>query len=419
LNCPAGIKRLARIAIAVAMAVPATAAAQAAGDSADVLPKGLFKADVHYVYTTTGTLSRQGALPEENAGEQVALLRELVGASSDFGNANIAYRGSAQVLAPALFYGVHSRITVGMVLPIFLSARVDINDLNVGTGAIGYNPDFASDPVRQSPILSASDPRALRGEEGINRLLTDAFQYQPVESWSNKGLGDLQAYARANVLKSRYAKAAVQTGVTFPTGEADAIDNLVDFGLGGGNLDVGALALFDVVPTKSFGFNLRAGYTVQLPNKQNARVFENASIPLAPAEELPDDLAMLGQEREVVRDLGDVFQAGTTLRAKLGIWMVSGNYDFFSKGADSYHSRAGDHPAMSANTAYNIHKVGGAVGVDFVQKFLKGKAPLPIMFDVNVSQAFSKNDPSNMFTVMSRLTLFFGSADAAKNASKE
>src|SRR5262245_7164392 len=121
-------------AIAIAALSPRPASAQWGGESAEVLPRNLFSAMVNYVYSDTGLRSQRGALSQADQSEETNLLTDLVGPSSNFGGATISYRGSAQVIAPSLFYGVTNRVSVGFVLPIFISARMDLHRLEVGTG---------------------------------------------------------------------------------------------------------------------------------------------------------------------------------------------------------------------------------------------------------------------------------------------
>lgn len=407
------------LATALVVAAASPARAQWAGDSTDTLPGGLFGAMVNYVHADTGELTQRGALARDGGGDEGAdLLRQLLDPSSDFGSALIRYRASAEVIAPSVFYGVTDWLSAGVVLPVFVSARVDLRELQVGTGAIGYNPDFSGDMERQSPVLSAGDPRALSGAEGVRRVLTDVFEYERLDNWRGRGLGDLQVLGRLRPLATRHLRAAIQPGVQLPTGTADDPDNLVDFGLGSGQVDAGALAMIDLLPAPWLRLDMRAGYTWQLPNHQRARVYEEASIPLAPVDPLPDQYGNLGREREVVRDLGDVWQVGATLRLGRGLIYGGGSWDYWEKTADAFSSDAGPHLAMSLGTAFSVTTYGGHLGVDLVPSFLAGKSPLPVSFDVAVSRSVSDQITSNLTTVLTRVTLYFGPASAAKGAAR-
>lgn len=402
-------------AVALVLGCPLAASAQVAGDSTRVLPRGLFRADVRYVYANTGLRSQKGALSQDDdLADKVGLLTELVGSAADFGDTLVQYRGSAQVVAPSLFYGLLDRISVGFVLPVFLDARVDLERLQVETGAVGYNPDFITDMTRQSPVLSASDPRAIPGADGVRRLVTDVFQYEPLEDWSGSGIGDLQLISRALAYSGAALKAGGQLAVQVPTGKADNPNNLLDFGLGGGQVDVGFLGLFDLTPTPWLIINLRGGYTFQLANEETTRVYDDASLPLAPVSQLPEQYADLGQQRDVVRDLGDVWQVGSSMRVERGIWIAAAGYDYFSKAQDRYRSDAGAHPAMGSYTDYYVHSVSGTVGIDLVRSFLRGSAPVPMTFELSLTQAFSDREASNMTMAQATTTLYFGSADSAR-----
>jgi len=404
------------VACATLLAIASTAHAQTVGDSAQVLPRGLFRADVHHVYTSTGLRSRRGGLEEQGPSDAAQFVTELVGGASDFGNATISYQGSAQLIVPGLFYGVHERLTVGFIVPVFLDARVDLHELQVGTGAIGYNPDYSKDPSRQAPVLSAQDPRAVLGAEGIRQMLSETFQYEPLQSWESSGLGDVQAFARASILSGEVIRLAAQGGLSVPTGQTDDIDNLVDFGLGSGQVDLAGFGLLDIIASPNLILNLRGGYTFQLPNEQDARVYNYGSVPIAPIDPLPGDLSALGQRRHVVRDLGNLWQVGSTVHLMRGSWVASAAYDYIAKGEDHYYSDEGEHPAMRLGTDYSIHTVGGMAGINLVQSYLRGSAPLPLAFDVTVSRSISDFEAANMTAVISRMTLYFGPADSARGA---
>jgi hypothetical protein len=393
----------------VAVTAPALARAQWPGNTADTLPRGIFSGQINYVHSDTGLRSQRGALTrDEEPAQEATLLTDLIGPSSTFGNALVEYRATADVLAPALFYGLHERLSVGFFLPVYLDARVEIHQLQVGTGALGYNQDFAEDMDHQSPVLRAGDPRALQGAEGVQRILTDVFHYQPLETWQSSGLGDLQLIARVKLHSSEHVRIAVQPGAEVPTGAPDDPDNLVDFGLGTGQLDLGALGLVDLAPRPWLVLNLRGGYVWQLPNEQRARVYEDATIPVAPIEPLPEQFGNLGRERQVVRDLGDLWQLGATLHLRSGLLFATACYETVVKGRDRYSSSAGVHPAMAVGTDYDVSLIGGSVGLDLVRPFMRGKAPLPIMVELIVSQTRSSLPTENRTSAMTKLTLFFG-----------
>ncbi len=382
----------------------------ASGDSTLVLPQGIFKTDVRYVYAWTGYRQLRGT-PQFDGDEQSALFADLAGMGGAFGESSVTYSATAKVFAPSIFYGVTDRIAVGVALPVFLDASVKLHGFDVETGALGYNPDFTSDMERQSPVLSVSDPRAVSGAEGAKRVLSEVFRYEPLEDWSGSGVGDLQAISRAALYERGRARIAAQANVKIPTGTTDDPDNLIDLGLGSGQVDASALALVDVHITDPLVWNLRTGYTAQLPNHQRARVYENESLPFAPRTPLPGAYAELGRTRDVVRDLGDVWQVGSSLTFQRDTLVVGAGYDLYAKGEDHYRSDAGDHPAMSAGTDLVVHVVSGQIGLDWSRAFLRGDFPVPVILNLSLSQAISRDVPSNVSIATATATLFLGSTD--------
>ncbi len=413
------VKRLpAHLVCLAAIALPAQALAQ----TAEVLPQGIFKADVNYVYADTGVRRIHGELDPKSAMDPSSgadLITSLAGLGPTatgevFGRSYIEFSASASVLAPSLFYGLTERISVGLALPVFLDANVTLRQLEVGTASLGYNPDFAGDMTRQSPVLSVADPRAEPGATGVKRMLTDVFGYEPLDDWKSSGLGDLIAAGRVSLLQSRYLRAAVQPSLVVPTGEPDNVDNLLDFGLGSGQFDVGTLALTDVVFSGWLALNLRGGYVWQLPNEQRARIFEFEALPIAPLKELPGEYAALGESGVVERDLGDIWQVGSSLRLKTGVVTVAAGYDFQSKGRDRYSSHGKRHPAMEARTASDVHIVSGEICASWVEAFLRDDALAPVELGLKLSQAVSDQETSILSQAMVTATLFFGKKPGAK-----
>jgi hypothetical protein len=405
------------------LATPVAAQAQ----SAELLPQGIFKADAIYVHANTGVRRVHSSLDAGsagNAGSGADLVSGLAGlgptASGDvFGNSYLEFSASANVIAPSLFYGLTDWLTLGFAVPIFLDAKVSLHHLEVGTGSLGYNTDFAADMARQSPVISVSDPRAAAGGEGIKRMLVDVFQYEELEDWESSGLGDIIVAGRVGLLNRSWIRAALQPSLVVPTGEPESPHNLVDFGLGGGQWDIGGLALVDFVLHDNFMLNVRGGHTVQLANQQEARIYELSDVPIAPRERLSGEYAQLGTSGQVLRDLGDVTQGGASLRYMRGIFAIGAGYDLHYKGKDRYQQNGVRFAAMEANTDFMIHTASAEIAFNWVNAFLAGNAPAPVEVSARLSQSISEKETEILTQAMFTTTLFFGSPPDTPAKSEE
>ena len=113
----------------------------------------------------------------------------------------------------------------------------------------------------------------------------------------------------------------------------------------------------------------------------------------------------------VERDPGDVARLGAGLTHRSDRWQMSGRYGFAAEGPDHVADGGGRLPALEANTAKQVHEVGGGVRYSRVDAFLRGRAPFPIELDVDLARTFSAAPEAQMTIATVTASLFFGARD--------
>ena len=406
------------LALALALAGATSFAAPARADSARTLPAGAWKADVRYIAVAGGPirLRRELVVPGELLGS-LGLTPTDGGAAADadslqLGELDLEVEFSAQVLAPGLSCGVTDWLSLGLVVPVFLESAVIVRRFDY-TGDWGYNPDFPSDRSR-SLLLPAFDSRAVTGAAGLQRALVEAFEYQPIEDVHQRGLGDVIVAARGRLWQTPRTALAVQPELLLPTGATEDPDNLIDFGLGDGHVDLGARFLVDLALAPSTVLGLSAGATHTFPHLTNARVYQDPSFPLASRTPWPAPYTFVGSQRAVERDPGDVLELGAALTRELHrAWQLTARYGYLAEGSDHFSDGATRLPALEASTAKRVHTAGGGLRFTLVDSFLRGRAPLPVEVDLDLARTFTTTQEARMTMLSLTATLFFGDAERA------
>lgn len=402
-----------RLAPALALAVAVALAAPARADTARTLPAGVWKADVRYLAVAGGPIRLRRALvvPGELLGSLgLSPTGGEAGKADDLplGEIDVELDYSAQVLAPGLSYGVDDWLSIGAVVPVFLDAAVHVRRFDYA-GDWGYNPEFPADRSR-SLLLPAFDARAVTGAEGLERALVEAFEYEPIADSHRQGLGDVIVAARARLWQGRRAAAALQPALRLPTGATDDPNNLVDFGLGDGHMDLGASLLADLALSSSTLLGLSAGATHTFPHLTTARVYQDPAFPLASRTRWPAPYSFVGWQRAVERDPGDVVELGAALTHRLHrAWQLGARYGFLAEARDRFSDPAGGErlAALEAGTAKQVHTAGGGLRFTLVEAYLRGRARVPLEVELDLARSFSATPEAAMTTLTATATLFF------------
>jgi hypothetical protein len=196
-------------------------------------------------------------------------------------------------------YGMSDRITVGLLIPYtrfktnLIEARVDTADATT----TGLNAVFGPGLTPGDPITDAIVTGTV-----LQALEDPPYLFDPFESWSESGIGDIQIGMRYQYYNNDDWMLAFTGGVILPTGEADDPDNLLDNGFGRGATAYALHFNNDFIGLDDLRLNGTFKYTFVPPDKEVLRVLSDVNQPLAPAS----------NKEKVDRDLGDLIQISLT-----------------------------------------------------------------------------------------------------------
>jgi len=272
------------------------------GDDAVVMPKGYFRMffDAQFYipfdqrYNNSGQPESFGAplsVPLDTATfpALAGLNPFLGGATASLGQSSVQIERNLQQYLFQPVYGLTDRLTIGMNIPyVMVKQNVSASvDSSPGSGAnVGFSTIASPFGPAGSIVPIALVPGTRRATlQDINNQLGSQFGLAPVQTWEDEGIGDIEAGGRYQYYRGANFRAALTSGVRFPTGHVDDINNLVDVGWGTGAyallfqfnqdfmLQKDGLGKRLGFPTPGeFFINTTFRYDLNLPNKQMARV---------------------------------------------------------------------------------------------------------------------------------------------------
>ena len=379
------------------------------GGKAQTLPAGRFNVELspYYIALSPPNLNIAG-LSSAGSGTSASTLQSLdrmveflnsfiyPGSTSTLGNVAFDYDVEAVLLVPFIAYGVTDWLSLAVSLPLYLKATTRLRRLDVGTGFIGYNGSYLDDPQNNPPLVPSWNEHAVTDTEAVRRLVDEFFEYEPLDDWQGRGIGDLILAARARVVERSAWRVAAQVSVALPTGRVDDPGNLTDWGFGDGQTDLSVGVLADLIPLHRLTLTAEVSYTIQLPDTADLRVYPFESLPLAPKTRKPGLYNVLGQQAVVDRDLGDVLYAGVRGEYLLLGWtFLYGGYAFAYRLRDSFELASDpqvDLSAMEVETSAWVHTLELGFGVDALELFRRGRFPVPAYLKAIVSKGFSNRE---------------------------
>jgi hypothetical protein len=360
-------------------------------DTAEVLPKGVSRArieskfywpidkrfgpdgDVEDVAVDANTSLDSGVFPDLT---QLEAFFRLPPDSATFGNSVVSY--SFDLVHSEFFYqyGVTDKFNVGIMIPyLWITNDVDAR-LDTATATVGKSPRAGRlVPLGATPDavpLVTDDVQRILGNgldiNGDGSVDVPGFGYKRVQTWSDHGLGDIDAGFRYQYLKTENWRLAVTDGVRFPTGQVDDPDNLVDLAFGSG-----AYALFfhfnhDYIGINNLQLNGTFRYRLFLPDRKVRRVPTSVNQPVTMTKVKVD------------RDLGDELEfegsAAYTLFKGLS---VSGQYQFGFKLKDAVSGPQDlSFKALEDETNWTSHIAIAGVSYTTIPLYREQQFPWPL-----------------------------------------
>ena len=401
-------------------------------DSAQVLPKGVSNVSVTYYnyfdidqrYDPDGDAEDMAA--NYNADLDSSVFPDLAGFEASQGGPmpdGTATLGRSVVDFTLVYrftdivynYGLTDRLTVGVLIPYNsaknrVSARLDATAATVGKNTnytlAGFN---ISDPTTYplvplllpgSAPLTTQDIQDLLGPgldvDGDGSVLgpePTGYGYDPVNSWSDSDIGDIELLAKYRFRDEAPFRLAVSGGLRLPTGREDDPDSLVDVAFGDGQTDVLLRFHADYLGVEKLLLNGTLRYDIQLPAERTMRVPADVNLPLT------------DQKDKVDLDLGDILElefAGTYTLSRT--WYGGLKYRYTQKAKDSVDG----YPGLEDETDTTSHMAFVSLGYTTVRSYLDKEAKVPLEVGVTYRNRFAgTNNVTRSEYVSLDLSLYF------------
>jgi hypothetical protein len=329
----------------------------------------------------------------------LAPLNPLVGGTASFGDTDVSFEFDLTILYLEASYGITDRLTAGVRLPYWWLTNTVRGRLNSGPGSsanVGLNPFFGrpGQPAL-APLAGGGVPFTT---EDVQRLLgpglpgIPGFGLKRFDSFSNHGLGDMEAGFRYQYLRTDAWLLAFTGGARFPTGSVDDPDNLTDSGFGSGayallfrfNHDYAISSLWkgtqEATAEESLGarapgtapgtvvLNGTIRYDLVLPDQQVKRVPNNVNNPVTANKE------------NVSRDLGDIIELEVSAKYNfLTGFTFSSLYKYGFKLKDHVSGKKGfAYSSLEDETDYTEQVFIVGIAYSTFPLYLQKKFPLPL-----------------------------------------
>lgn len=374
-------------------------------DNADVVPKGIwsFLLETSYFLPTTHRFDDDGEVEpideDFNTNLDSAVFTGLaaldpfvVGPPASLGNSEVSLEISRAELYFTLAYGVTDKLTVGARVPYLnlrnkVDARLNTSTANVGKSALANSLAPLSGPFAPPDVvpLTTEDIQGLLGEgldiTGDGTIEVPGLGYERFGTWSDWGIGDIEAGFKYQYFKSEDWRLAFMLAARLPTGEVDDPDNLTDLSFGEGQWDILFRLHNDYTGFKNWVLSSTFKYDHQLPDHEVKRVLEDVNQPLVPKE----------NKENVKRDLGDIFECEVSATYMFReVFSARLLYSFAYKGKDDIDgSRGLNYEALEDETRAYEHIIKPGISFSTIPWFVKKTFPFPFTVSLDYRNKFA------------------------------
>lgn len=340
----------------------------------------------------------------------LAPLNPLVGGTASLGDTDVSFEFDITILYLDVAYGITDRLTAGIRLPYWWLTNTVRGRLNSGPGSsanVGLNPFFGR--PGQPPLVPLARGGVPLTTEDVQQLLghglpgIPGFGLKRFDSFSDHGLGDIEAGFRYQYLRTDAWLLAFTGGARFPTGSVDDPDNLTDYGFGSGayallfrlNHDYAISSLWkgthDSTAEETLGgrapgivpgtvvLNGTIRYDLVLPDKQVKRVPDHVNNPLTANRE------------NVSRDLGDIIELEASAKYNfLPGFTFSSLYKYGFKLKDHVSGKKGfAYSSLEDETDYTEQVFIVGIAYSTFPLYLQKKFPLPLTTSLSYRNRFA------------------------------
>lgn len=333
------------------------------------------------------------------------------------GRLNVDYENYGIEFTFTAAYGITNNLSLMMIIPMmYVNSRygleVSESNLYMVRDSSG-NPFLIANKANIDGVWS-NIPGYTVADHPINDTdLVDAltchadtpmcqFRYRPIRNWTRWGLGEIITGLRYKFHETRRWRQALTVFNKWPTGRQVETDDLFDTNFGDQQIDIGFWYGIDYMPIPELLFNISFGYTEQLPEVKEKRIFsrtfasEGDGSGRAPGTELGTiPLTQHWQKMKVHRDIGGNWDLYFGMNYNfLPYLSYSNEFYFFWKYLDNYWAAEPvpldpggnewipDFRAMEWGTNQSALELTNAIGFSTLPWVMKGQFPVPLMFSV-------------------------------------
>ena len=389
-------------------------------DTAEVLPKGIFYFDTTYYhyfniikrYNPDGNTEPLAIDLNTDLNSSVfpdlTLLDPLVGGSASIGRSDVDFSLLIKNFEFSLYYGITDKLSFGVMVPYYflknkVNARLDSSTANVGKSSLLNSLAPLSGPFAPPDVepLIADDVQNLIGKgldingDGITDI--EGFNFKRVETWSDRGLGDIEITGKYQFFKNSNWRLACVGGVRLPTGEVDDPDNLADIAFGDGQTDLLFRLHADYLGIKNLLLNATMRYDIQLPDHELLRVPVDVNLPLTANKET------------VKRNLGDAIELELMGSYEFTKQLSGGlKYRYTKRFKDDIENNGRDIISLEEETNPTGQMFFITLGYSTVQMYLEKKFAVPFSVNLSYRNRFAGTNNLNKSQYISLdLTVFF------------
>ncbi len=403
------MKRWMGLSVFLGTAVWAALGGSAHGDSAQVLPKGVFRTAVtsNVYFPVTERFDpdgkREAVATDFNASLNSSVFPALSRVEQGFGMpAGTASLGRSVVsfkyqfydLVPEAQYGLTDHLTLSIKVPYYWNETKVQARLDASKATVGLNPFYGSiqDPFLGSPFvpialggipLTTRQVKALLGRgldiDGDGRIDIPGYGYKPFSSWSDSGVSDVETVARYQFYQSDHWALAFTGGARFPTGKIDDPDNLVDTGFGNGAYALLARLHCDYTGIQNLFLNGTFRYDIQLPTSMTKRIPPEVNRPLSTEKEKIDI------------DQGDRFEFEGTAGYDFlgGLLNLSVQYRYGFKLEDEVSGKKSNYSSLEDETGASFHAVRPGITLSTINRYRAKEFPVPFTASIEYENIFA------------------------------
>ncbi|UCG39127.1 MAG: hypothetical protein JSV00_02520 [bacterium] len=361
-------------------------AANCLADSAEVLPKGISNLSVTSTYylpidTEFGPGGDKEKVYADYTGLSIASLFGL-----DLGTTVIDFEYEYFYTYITYQYGLSDRVSIGLTIP-FSRQKTDLGEARIDTSG-GDAATLAF--IGCSGVPGADDACAT---QFILDQLETTLGYEWFETWSDSGIGDIIAGLRYQYYRDEDWQLAFTGGITFPTGEVDDPDNLLDTAFGNGAYVLNFHFNNDFKGIEDLVLNGTFRYEMVLPAKETLRVPPDVNIPITDVKERVD------------RDIGDTIELELSGKYSLSdTWSLGLVYKY---GLGMKNRVSGDYPSLEDETDYIEHVYTVDISYSTVSLYMDKKFSVPMAASLAYRDRFAGENANNSQYLAFGLSVYF------------